>query len=112
MDDRHALYVGWVCGIAIRNGIEARPVNDEAGNHTDHLAICLPDGFGNHAMLEVVVPYPPDDWHLSAGQAEQQPDQGGKGDHSYLDEQGYYRRIRPHTADLPRDIDDNPGLVR
>ena len=32
VDDRHALYVGWVCGIAWRNGIEAVPVTDDAGN--------------------------------------------------------------------------------
>lgn len=62
-DARHALYVGWVCGLALKNGLDAWPVDDDAGNHTDRIAIRLPT-VGLAATIELVVPYPPEDWSL------------------------------------------------
>lgn len=72
VDDRHALYAGWVLGIALNNGLEALPVVDEAGNATDRIAIQLPkpaDVFEDtwpdtHVTITLVVPPPPDDWRL------------------------------------------------
>jgi hypothetical protein len=61
--DRHALYVGWVIGIAMRNGIDARPEVDDAGNYTSHLIVTAPDG----TELRLVVPPPPDDWTVDDG---------------------------------------------
>jgi len=67
VDDRHALYVGWVLGLAMREGLPARPVTDEAGNYTDRLTLDLgvvpDDGF----TVTVVVPPPPDDWTFTDG---------------------------------------------
>jgi hypothetical protein len=37
--ERHALYIGMVIGIAMRNGVHARPVVDEDGNYTDRIMI-------------------------------------------------------------------------
>ena len=39
VDDRHALYIGWVVGIAMRNGIAASPTVDDDGNYTDRLTV-------------------------------------------------------------------------
>lgn len=60
MDDRHALYAGWVLGLAMKWGLPFVPVTDDNG-YTDRLAMPLPDG---HTLI-VVVPYPPEDWTLS-----------------------------------------------
>ena len=65
VDERHALYVGWVLGIATRNGLRAEPVVDSAGDYTDVLRIHLDDG--QHIL--VAVPYPPDDWSMNAEEA-------------------------------------------
>lgn len=54
---RHSAYVGWVLGIALRNGLHASPVLDEASNYTDRLLV----SFGEHAIT-VVIPPPPEDW--------------------------------------------------
>ena len=62
MSHRHALYVGWVLGIAMRNGIDARPEVDEQGNYTCRLIVTAPDG----TDLHLVVPPPPDDWTFDA----------------------------------------------
>ena len=63
VDDRHALYVGWVLGCAMRAGVDARPVVDDDGNYTDRLVIELPDQAEPVAYtITVVVPPPPDDW--------------------------------------------------
>jgi len=58
VDDRHALYVGWVLGLAMRNGIDARPVTDEDGNYTDRLVAEVESGL----TVTFVVPPPADDW--------------------------------------------------
>jgi len=59
---QHVLYVGWVLGIALRNGVKATGVRDDAGNWTDNIEIELPvDG----VTLTVVVPPPPPDWSLA-----------------------------------------------
>lgn len=60
MNDRHALYVGWTLGIAMRHGIAARPVVDGNGDYTDLLLIEAPDGI----TITLAVPPPPDDWVL------------------------------------------------
>lgn len=59
LSERHTLYVGWVLGIALRNGVAAQPVLDDAGNYTDRLVVPL----GEHSVT-VVVPPPPVDWEL------------------------------------------------
>jgi hypothetical protein len=61
VDERHALYVGWVAGIALRNGVAVELVNDEHGNHTDRLRLVL-----DQTIIDVVVPPPPEDWSLSS----------------------------------------------
>lgn len=60
INDRHALFVGCVVGIALRNGVPLTPVLDGAGNYTDRLELHLDDGM----VAELVVPPPPDDWRL------------------------------------------------
>jgi hypothetical protein len=59
-DDRHALYVGWVMGMAHQNGLDAEPVVDAAGNYTDRFLIDV-----GGQQIALVVPYPPDDWTLN-----------------------------------------------
>ncbi|HSS11895.1 MAG TPA: hypothetical protein VLL25_18550 [Acidimicrobiales bacterium] len=59
VDDRHALYVGWIVGIALRNGVVVEPVIDEAGNYTDRLTVAL---FGSGPTVTLIVPPPPADW--------------------------------------------------
>jgi hypothetical protein len=68
VSDRHALYVGWVLGIALRNGVVLRNVDDEHGNHTDRLALDLydPERRPVATTITFVVPPPPDDWTLDA----------------------------------------------
>lgn len=68
-DERHALFAGWVLGLAWRNGIAAEPVQDDDGNYTDQLEVRLPfrdDGRANGGLrwfgVRLVVPPPPDDW--------------------------------------------------
>ncbi len=58
VDDRHALYVGWVAGIAWRNGLPVEIIADDEGNYTDRMKIPLAPNF----TIIVVIPYPPDDW--------------------------------------------------
>lgn len=60
IDDRHALYVGWVRGIAHRHHVPLEPVFDEAGNYTDRLSMTLSE----RVTLTFVVPPPPDDWSI------------------------------------------------
>jgi hypothetical protein len=49
VDDRHALYVGWVTGLLSRLGVPVAFVDDEQGNHLAAVAV-LP---------------PPPDWSVS-----------------------------------------------
>ena len=62
--DRHALYVGWVCGIAMRNGIYVRNVLDDDGNYTDRITVELYDPTQRpvKVTMTLVIPPPPDDW--------------------------------------------------
>ena len=60
--DRHALYVGWVLGLAMRHGLPVTLVDDEHGNHTDRLAVIVSPTL----TITVVVPPPPDDWTFDA----------------------------------------------
>lgn len=61
VDDRHALYIGCIAGIAMRNGLRVEFVDDERGVHTDRLLIRLLDG----VEFTVIVPPPPDDWVMA-----------------------------------------------
>jgi hypothetical protein len=63
IDDRHNLYVGWVLGIALLNGLRLAPVVDDLGNYTDRLRLVMPNPDGTFT-IDLVVPYPPDDWEL------------------------------------------------
>lgn len=60
LDAWHALYVGRVLGIALRHGLPATPVLDDAGNYTDTIRIAADDE--GAISLSVVVPPPPEDW--------------------------------------------------
>jgi hypothetical protein len=57
MTDRHAFYVGWVLGVALRHGLPFEAVTDAHGNYTDRLAMRV-----GSTTITVVVPPPPDDW--------------------------------------------------
>ena len=61
-NDRHALYCGWVVGLAMRHGLLVSLVDDEEGNHTDHMRVFLGDAFGERFIVDLVVPEPPVDW--------------------------------------------------
>jgi len=63
---RHVMYVGWVAGIARRNGVAVVPVVDGDGNGTDRLRVDLLDAAGQILAVDVVVPYPPADWNPDA----------------------------------------------
>lgn len=60
-NERHALYVGWVLGLARRNGVPARPEVDEAGDYTDALMVEI----SPNVIVRLVVPPPPADWQLA-----------------------------------------------
>lgn len=62
VDDNHNLYVGWVLGIALNNGLDATPVLDDAGNYTDRLFISFRERLDDRITITVVVPPPPQDW--------------------------------------------------
>lgn len=61
--DRHALYCGWVAGIAMKHGFDMTIVTDAQGNYTDRFVIHLRP----YADITVVVPEPPDEWELGNG---------------------------------------------
>jgi hypothetical protein len=63
VDTRHALYVGWVAGVAMRHNLAFEPVLDENGEFTDRLIYGVRPGL----TFTVVVPPPPDDWELTDG---------------------------------------------
>lgn len=58
--DRHTLYVGWVLGIALKNGLDVEVIVDEAGNYTPQLMLNLEH---SDFTITLVVPPPPDDWN-------------------------------------------------
>lgn len=62
MTDRHALFVGWVLGLAHRQGLALRPVLDAGGNYTDRLELELELVAGRAVRVVVVVPPPPPEW--------------------------------------------------
>lgn len=66
VNDRHVLYVGWVIGIALKNGVPVRPVLDAAGNYTDRICFTGWDNC-NGVIVEItmIVPPPPVDWELA-----------------------------------------------
>lgn len=66
-DDRHALYAGWIAGIAMRNGYKVEIITD-GPDFTDKIILHLP-ALANQsgpkattARVFLAVPYPPDDW--------------------------------------------------
>lgn len=61
MDERHALYVGWVLGLALLHEVPAHPVLDDAGNYTNELEVEL---FPT-VLVTLVVPPPPLGWELT-----------------------------------------------
>ena len=61
VDDRHALFIGCVAGIAMRNGLRVEFVDDEHGVHTDRLLITIEP----NVSVTVIVPPPPEDWKLT-----------------------------------------------
>jgi hypothetical protein len=61
VDERHALYAGWIFGIAMKHGVPVELVDDEDGIHTNQLRLGV--GYTN-VMVTVIVPYPPDDWEF------------------------------------------------
>ncbi len=67
VDERHALYAGWIAGIAARNGYKVEIVADAQNNYTDKIILRLPAldlGAKGATTLQLwlAVPYPPDDW--------------------------------------------------
>jgi hypothetical protein len=63
-DATHALYVGWVLGLAMRQGLPLYPVVDEDGDYTDELRFELPIDGDDTFVLTLTVPPPPDDWRF------------------------------------------------
>ena len=60
---RHAQYVSWVAGLATKNGLDVRPILDDAGNWTDRLECFLrPYLLGPRVVVTLVVPPPLEDW--------------------------------------------------
>jgi len=58
--DRHALYVGWVIGIALQHGIDVTPEFDVMGNYTDRIMVSSTDV--PNLNITVVIPPPPEHW--------------------------------------------------
>lgn len=59
VDGRHALYCGWVAGVAAAHGVPLVPVRDDDGNWTDRLLLL---GHSYYVNIEVIVPPPPEEW--------------------------------------------------
>lgn len=57
--DRHALYCGWVMGVAKRHGLPFEAVMED-GNWTPKLALRVSDD----VAITLVIPPPPDEWEL------------------------------------------------
>jgi hypothetical protein len=58
---RHALYCGAITGIGMKHGVMLLPVYDENNEWVyGQMELRLRDD----CVLRVVVPEPPDDWHL------------------------------------------------
>ena len=70
VDDRHALYAGWVAGIAAQNGLSVMPVTDSEGNYMARIRLKFEDRNGSElttTAIELIVPCPPYDWNLNEG---------------------------------------------
>ena len=65
-DERHALYAGWIVGIAMSNGIEVEVLADPEGNYTGEIRLGLPRLLNGITQgrdtVTLSVPYPPQDW--------------------------------------------------
>jgi hypothetical protein len=57
------MFVGWVAGRALAAGIEVEPVLTEDGLYTDRIRV-RSHRLSAGVELELVVPPPPDDWHI------------------------------------------------
>ncbi len=64
-DHRHALYVGFIVGRAMTQGVFLLPVQD-GGEATDTLRLYL-QGSGPLGHVDLIVPYPPEDWTFQPG---------------------------------------------
>lgn len=69
VSERHALYTGWILGIALKHGIDLAPEVDDAGNYLPRLTLRLRAGPDRPAAtVTLVVPPPPDDWTFNPEQ--------------------------------------------
>ena len=59
MTTNHALYVGWVLGLAAKAGLAVTPVLDDDGNYTNR--IMVPVG---EQPITLLIPAPPDTWRF------------------------------------------------
>lgn len=62
LSPRHALYVGWVAGIAYLNGVRLDPVVGDDGDFTDRLSVRLSTSrlaIAQTVTITFVVPPPP-----------------------------------------------------
>lgn len=62
VDDRHALFAGWMLGTLRDLNVPVEPLFDEWGDYTDRVRIPRPPG---SLPLVLVIPPPPGDWELS-----------------------------------------------
>ena len=58
VDDRHALYTGWVTGQLAMSGVRVMPTVDLEGDYTATIEVHLP----NATSIFLIVPLPPADW--------------------------------------------------
>jgi hypothetical protein len=58
---RHALYCGAITGLGMEHGVMLLPVYDE---HDEWVIGQMELRLRDDCVLRVVVPEPPDDWHL------------------------------------------------
>ena len=62
--DAHALYCGWVLGLALKHGLKVFPNTDADGNYLPELVVEMPPG-ASIEFLTVIIPVPPEDWRLA-----------------------------------------------
>lgn len=62
--DAHALYCGWVLGLALKHGLTVFPNTDADSNYLPELVIEMPTE-ASIQYLTVIIPPPPDDWRLA-----------------------------------------------
>lgn len=58
MTPRHALYVGWIAGLAARYRLPLQPCWDDSGDYAPELELAVSDT----VRVRLVVPEPPAEW--------------------------------------------------